>query len=96
MITTCVCKIQCHLNKYREAPSEVPLFSPVMKEEINYFTLRLIMCGCQPVFGVKHGNYVLCSSPLSPGMLRETKQRYSEVFVITALLPHLSDVISQL
>lgn len=29
------------------------------------------MWGCQPVFCAKHGNYVLCSSLLSPRRLRE-------------------------
>jgi len=54
------------------------------------------MRGCQLVFRAKHGNYVLCSSLLSPRMLGKTQQRYSEVFVITVALPHLSDVIAKL
>lgn len=71
----CKMPIQSCLNKYRAAPCWVPLFSCVKKEEINHFTLRLIMRGCQPVFRAKHGNYVLCSSLLSPGMLRGKKRR---------------------
>lgn len=69
----CKMPIQSCLHKYRAAPCWVPLFSCVKKEEINHFTLRLIMRGCQPVFRAKHGNYVLCSSLLFPRMLRGKK-----------------------
>lgn len=92
-----VCKmpIQSHLNKYWAAPCLFRLFFPVKKEEINYFTLRLIMCSCQNVFRAKHGNYVLCSSLLSPGMLRGKKTEVQwGVFAISVILPHLSYVIS--
>lgn len=50
-----------------------------MRREINYFTLRLIMQGCQAVFPAKHDNYVLCSSFCLPGGLGKTDQRYSQV-----------------
>lgn len=83
--------VQSHLNKHWAAPCLLTLFLPVRKGEINYFTLPLIMFGCQNVFLAKHCNYVLCSSPLS---LRrcwgERKQRCSEVFAVSVTLPHLS------